>query len=100
MDNGVAWRFPTAFQLLFIIPILLLTFIVPESPRWLVLHNMDDDALKVISALNNKAVDDQEVKDLFLEIRESVVFEAMESHGPISLKIIISSPEEEVLVLA
>jgi sugar porter (SP) family MFS transporter len=80
-ETDVAWRFPSAFQLVFIIAILVLTFIVPESPRWLILHDRNDDAAEVVSRLLDKSSDDREVRDLLTEIRKAVAIEILEGSG-------------------
>ncbi|ORZ23566.1 general substrate transporter [Absidia repens] len=46
-----AWRFPLAFQLVFAIILLFGTFILPETPRWLVSKDRFDDAKLVLARL-------------------------------------------------
>ncbi|KAF7722708.1 hypothetical protein EC973_002834 [Apophysomyces ossiformis] len=46
-----AWRFPLAFQNFFAIVLILGTFILPETPRWLVAHGKDDEAKDVLARL-------------------------------------------------
>ena len=75
LNTDFSWRFPTAFQLIFSISILILSFIVPESPRWLALHDMNEDALTVIATLKNVANDDHEVMQQYHEIKEAAIME-------------------------
>jgi hypothetical protein len=49
--------------------------IVPESPRWLALHDMNEDALTVIATLKNVASDDHEVMQQYHEIKEAAIME-------------------------
>ncbi|KAL4817487.1 general substrate transporter [Aspergillus spinulosporus] len=57
--NGpVSWRFPLAFQLVFIIMIYLVIPWLPESPRWLVMNGRDEEALKVLSDIEGKPITD------------------------------------------
>lgn len=49
--NPVSWRFPLAFQIFFAAIILGFVMFLPESPRWLVLKNREEDAREVLSAL-------------------------------------------------
>ncbi|KAK6825349.1 hypothetical protein PG987_012843 [Apiospora arundinis] len=54
-DHGAGgpmqWRFPLAFQLVFAAVLPLLTY-VPESPRWLLLVDRDEEALRVIAQIS------------------------------------------------
>ena len=54
----IAWRFPIAFQIFFALTILLFILELPESPRWLILKGKEDEALSVLSALNDLPGDD------------------------------------------
>ncbi|KAK9322972.1 general substrate transporter [Lipomyces orientalis] len=80
-DSEFAWRFPTAFQLVFLLIILILTSIVPESPRWLAAHDMEDDARRVIGNLTDKDDTDPSVTDQFNDIKETIIMEKGEESG-------------------
>lgn len=69
----VAWRFPLAFQIAFCLVILAFIWNLPESPRWLILKNRDDEAREVLAALADSAVDDRLVQNEFLAIKETVI---------------------------
>ncbi|CZT43586.1 probable MFS monosaccharide transporter [Rhynchosporium secalis] len=71
--NPVAWRFPLAFQIVFCIPILAFVMTLPESPRWLVLRNKDEQAMHVLSALNDQPVDSDYVRSEFAAIKDTVL---------------------------
>ncbi|KAI2643153.1 general substrate transporter [Xylaria nigripes] len=71
--SSVAWRFPIAFQLVFCIFILCLVWNLPESPRWLILKNRDDEAIEVLAALADSSPDDKMIQDDFLAIKETVL---------------------------
>lgn len=51
VDSSVSWRFPIAFQIFFALLLIIGVLGLPESPRWLLLHNYDDEAQRVIAAL-------------------------------------------------
>ncbi|KAI2470834.1 general substrate transporter [Annulohypoxylon bovei var. microspora] len=72
-NSSVAWRFPLAFQILFCLFILAFVWNLPESPRWLILKNREDEALEVLSALADASPDDKEVKNEFIAIKETVI---------------------------
>jgi sugar porter (SP) family MFS transporter len=80
-DNGFSWRFPTAFQIIFLVPILFLTVVVPESPRWLLAKDRSDDALQVIGSLLDQEIESDEVQEFFAEVKEVVMLEAVEKSG-------------------
>ncbi|KAK7948082.1 uncharacterized protein PG986_008968 [Apiospora aurea] len=49
--GAMQWRFPLAFQLVFAAVLPLLAW-VPESPRWLLLVDRDEEALRVIAQIS------------------------------------------------
>ena len=54
--SSFAWRWPIAFQGVFLIVILLALPILPESPRWLVQHDQIDEATRVLARFEGKGV--------------------------------------------
>ena len=58
----IAWRFPVGFQIVMELVIVLFVLELPESPRWLVLRGQEDEAMSVLSALNDRPIDDVSVK--------------------------------------
>ena len=50
-----AWRVPLALQWLFPTPLLILIFLAPESPWWLIRHGKRDQALRSIERLGRKS---------------------------------------------
>lgn len=90
IKNDAQWRFPVAFQAVFSFAVLILIWLLPESPRWLVHHGFDEDARKVIASLTGKDVplDDPRVQTLYDEIKVAVVTEKAE--GNMSLREMLS----------
>ncbi|KEY67767.1 hypothetical protein S7711_04086 [Stachybotrys chartarum IBT 7711] len=75
------WRFPLGFQLLFPIIIAVALLFVPDSPRWLMLQDRHEDAIRVISRLEGKNVDrnDPAVMNEFLSIQATIEQERRET---------------------
>lgn len=75
MTGSKAWRIPVALQAVFIVPIMILVFIVPESPRWLAAHGRPEDSLAVIARLQNKPSTHHDVLLQHKEIQDAVQLE-------------------------
>ncbi|KAL3965571.1 hypothetical protein ACCO45_002575 [Purpureocillium lilacinum] len=73
--GAVAWRFPLAFQAIFIIALFATVPWLPESPRWLLYHGHDDEARKVLRCLASDDTDDALVTVQHEEIQYSVQYE-------------------------
>ncbi|KAG8525585.1 uncharacterized protein KY384_009229 [Bacidia gigantensis] len=61
------WRFPLGIQLFYIVVILMLVPILPESPRWLCAKNRDAEAKAMLEVLS-----EEDVEEEFKSIKESV----------------------------
>ncbi|PVH68750.1 general substrate transporter [Cadophora sp. DSE1049] len=70
-----AWRIPTILQCMFLVPMLLILYIIPESPRWLAAHDRPDECLAVLQRLRG-AQDEVAVQRLHGEILQTVAYEA------------------------
>ncbi|KAI1340869.1 sugar transporter family protein [Xylariaceae sp. FL0016] len=73
IESSVSWRFPLAFQIVFCLFILCFIPGLPESPRWLILKNREDEAKEVLAALADADVNDKEVENEFLAIKDTVI---------------------------
>jgi hypothetical protein len=51
LEGQVVWRFPIAFQSVFVIISGGTIFFLPESPRWLYAHGHKEQAVRVPSPL-------------------------------------------------
>lgn len=80
-DNAFQWRFPLAFQLAFLLIVGPVLVLVPESPRWLLLVDRDEEALYVLSRLmgSHKSVEDLDVLSEFMSIKTAIKLERKES---------------------
>ncbi|OJJ61781.1 hypothetical protein ASPSYDRAFT_75794 [Aspergillus sydowii CBS 593.65] len=73
--GAVAWRFPLALQLLFIAILWSTTPWLPESPRWLLAHGREEEAIKVLSCLEAKEPTDPFVITQRNEIEFAIQYE-------------------------
>ncbi|KAI1080278.1 general substrate transporter [Whalleya microplaca] len=66
------WRFPIAFQCAFAIVVLILMTKLPESPRWLLTKDRNEDAATVLASLNNERRDDPAVMSQMAAIVDAI----------------------------
>lgn len=74
-QSEASWRLPLAIQ---IIPAVILgigMLFFPDSPRWLLMKERDDDALKALTRLRRQPRDSLSLQNEYLEIRASVMLE-------------------------
>lgn len=79
VDGPIAWRFPLAFQFIFIFVLYATVPWLPESPRWLIAHGHLDQAEQIIADLEAKDLLDAYVVTESKEIQYAVNFER--EHG-------------------
>ncbi|KAF2439462.1 hypothetical protein P171DRAFT_501606 [Karstenula rhodostoma CBS 690.94] len=70
---AAAWRVPIAFQIIFALVAFAILIFMPESPRWLILTGREDEALRVLSALNDEDIAGPEIRDEFLQIKDAIL---------------------------
>ncbi|KIY00818.1 uncharacterized protein Z520_03484 [Fonsecaea multimorphosa CBS 102226] len=75
VGGAVAWRLPLAFQFLFIVILFATVPWLPESPRWLIAHDYEDEAFKILADLENKPEDDPFILAQHKEIVYTVQYE-------------------------
>lgn len=78
-DRGDAfqWRFPLGIQLVFLFAIAPILLVLPDSPRWLLLKDRDQEALLVLSRLHghDKSVEDSDVLAEYASIKMAIKME-------------------------
>jgi len=74
-SSSLQWRFPLAFQVLPALLLLVGLFWLPESPRWLIEQDRDDDGLKVIRRLHFDGHNDDWIHFEYNEIRATIAAE-------------------------
>ncbi|KAK4501065.1 hypothetical protein PRZ48_006871 [Zasmidium cellare] len=57
VNSQVGWRFPFGLQGLFPLLLFVLTFVLPESPRWLCMYDRTEEAEKVLIKLHKRKDD-------------------------------------------
>jgi sugar porter (SP) family MFS transporter len=83
-DLPAQWRFPLAFQAFFATCPVLQVIGLPETPRWLVAHDRDEEARQVISDLTDLPLHDVQVHRVILDIRSGV--EEEQKGGPFKIE--------------
>ena len=61
-ESSLTWRFPLAFQCFWALVTLFATFLMPESPRWLILRGRTREATAIIARLLARPASDEEVE--------------------------------------
>jgi MFS family permease len=90
-DSSFQWRFPLAFQAIFAIFLVLQVIGLPETPRWLVQHDRHEEARAVVSAIEDKPLDDAVVTKTILDIQ--VGLEEEQRDGPFRFKELFTCGE-------
>lgn len=79
--STISWRFPIAFQIILALFVALFIPGLPESPRWLILQGREDEALTVLSALEDLPEDDPKVHSEFLAVKDAALEMSSGSFG-------------------
>ena len=102
-QSDASWRVPFALQ---IFPALVLgigMLFFPDSPRWLLMKDRDDDALATLSKLRRQAIDYPPLVAEYLEIKASVLLEnsfAKENFGGLTgIKLHAAQVSHSLLIL-
>ncbi|KAJ5580823.1 general substrate transporter [Penicillium hetheringtonii] len=69
VGGPIAWRLPIAMQIVFAIFVIVLVFGLPESPRWLMNHCQEKEAIEVLCAVYDK----QEHEEYIVKERQAIV---------------------------
>ncbi|OCF45339.1 glucose transporter [Kwoniella heveanensis CBS 569] len=81
-EAPIAWRLPLALQMAPALPLLLLSFTLPESPRWLMIKGREADALRALARLHAQGNEnDPLVQGEFAVMKEKVEEEALQSQS-------------------
>lgn len=70
--TSAAWRVPCILQLVLLVPMLALSMIVDESPRWLAAHDRHEEAFDVLQRLHHGKIPEEEIKSQYDDILNTV----------------------------
>ncbi|RDW60651.1 hypothetical protein BP6252_12034 [Coleophoma cylindrospora] len=72
---SMAWRIPCILQCIFLIPMLVILMIVPESPRWLASHGRSEESLSVLTRLHSQTMSMTHIENMHNDILRTVAYE-------------------------
>ncbi|KAL7628046.1 hypothetical protein AAE478_002242 [Parahypoxylon ruwenzoriense] len=75
VGGSVGWRFPLALQLIFCLILFCTIPWLPESPRWLLAHGRETEAIIILADLEDKPADDPYVVAERQEIMYGIEYE-------------------------
>ncbi|KAK5163439.1 uncharacterized protein LTR77_010621 [Saxophila tyrrhenica] len=81
--SSAAWRVPIILAAMFTLPALLVIVFMPESPRWLLLKGREQEAMNVLSALNELPIDHEDTRREILQIKYAVKHMASSAPGQV-----------------
>jgi MFS family permease len=74
--SSYTWRLPCILQCIFLLPMLALLLLVPETPRWLASHRPPSDSLSVLTRLHSHRLSPTEITSLHNTILQTSAYEA------------------------
>ncbi|KAM3072548.1 hypothetical protein ACMFMG_009342 [Clarireedia jacksonii] len=80
-SGSFSWRIPTILQCVFLLPMLLLLPLVPESPRWLAAHSQPAASLDVLTRLHAYHTPPDRIQSLHADILRTCEYEASLGSG-------------------
>lgn len=76
MPSSISWRGPYILQAALAVLLFLWTFILPETPRWLIRNGFAADGKQALADLHGTGdVTDPEIERSFKEIKEAIQYE-------------------------
>ena len=75
IPDSYAWRIPVILQCVFLIPMLFILPIIPDTPRWLAAHGRSEQALDVLERLHRGRMEPENIRDLHQAIVKTAAYE-------------------------
>ena len=88
-ETSYIWRVPTIMQCIFLLPMVVLIFLIPETPRWLAGHDRNEECFEVLRRMHKGKMTEAEVKAEYDMIVGTVALET--SAGASSWKDLLRS---------
>lgn len=77
-NSALVWRFPVACQMVFAIILVAAVPFMPESPRWLMMHNQTDKSIQVLMKMHGVTdTEDEEVQTEVKLINQAIELEEL-----------------------
>jgi MFS family permease len=77
LPDAMSWQGPFIIQILLSFLLVVMSFFLPETPRWLAKNGFMKESLQTVADLHsNGDTSAEHVQQVFLEIQEAVVYEA------------------------
>ena len=73
----LSWQGPFIVQIILSFILTLMSFFLPETPRWLAMNGFMNESLQTVADLHSGGdIEAEHIQQVFLEIQEAVIYEA------------------------
>ncbi|OJJ45982.1 hypothetical protein ASPZODRAFT_117698 [Penicilliopsis zonata CBS 506.65] len=96
-DNQWSWRVPTALQWIFPTPLLILVFLAPESPWWLIRRGRKEEALRSIKRLGD--TNEEQAHQKLAMMERTVQIEALQGGSPTLLDLLKGTDLRRTIII-